>query len=227
LLNPSSIPSFRRGTSRAEILMVIGILGLMFLIMTPAVRVARDASRRAVCFDHFRQIGNAITVYESTLGHYPVDGENNWGYAAALLPTLHPDLAAQIGPLSETQPELCDERSEVITQLLCPSLRRQDHLETGDARSVALGSSILASQITTADISDGPGNTICVGETTQEHSWAIPHLGTFENRIQRGVFASHHPGGAIFTFCDGSARFLSSSMQLETFQALSTPNGSD
>lgn len=228
MLNQSSIPSiYRQGASRAEIVLVTGILGLMFLIMVPALRVARDSARRVVCLDHFRQVGEAIQAYESSAGHFPVDGQDDWGFAAVLIPTLQPALATEIGPLSATDPEQCGCRGIVVDQLLCPSLWKPDHLKDGYARSVALASPILGSKISPADIVDGPGNTICVGETTREHAWALPQQGTFGQRIQRGDFASHHPGGAVFTFCDGSVRFLSSSMQLDAFQALSTPSGGD
>jgi len=40
-----------------------------------------------------------------------------------------------------------------------------------------------------------------------------------------GAFASRHPAGANFAFGDGHVRFLSSGIDLATYQALSTMAG--
>ena len=45
--------------------------------------------------------------------------------------------------------------------------------------------------------------------------------------VQRsnGAFGSYHPGGAQFGFADGHVSFLSESIPLPIYQALSTRNG--
>lgn len=45
--------------------------------------------------------------------------------------------------------------------------------------------------------------------------------------IMEVTFGSWHVGGAFFTMCDGSVKFLSENIDLETYQALSTRNGSE
>jgi prepilin-type processing-associated H-X9-DG protein len=42
-----------------------------------------------------------------------------------------------------------------------------------------------------------------------------------------GAFGSMHAGGANFAMCDGSVRFLSENMDLQTFRAMGTRMGSE
>jgi prepilin-type N-terminal cleavage/methylation domain-containing protein/prepilin-type processing-associated H-X9-DG protein len=48
-----------------------------------------------------------------------------------------------------------------------------------------------------------------------------------QNLPNNTPYTSNHPGGANFVFCDGSVRFLSSTMSLTTLQALATRNGGE
>ena len=48
-----------------------------------------------------------------------------------------------------------------------------------------------------------------------------------DGRIMEVSFGSYHPSGASFGFADGSVRFLNDSIELATYQALGSRNGSD
>jgi prepilin-type processing-associated H-X9-DG protein len=55
-----------------------------------------------------------------------------------------------------------------------------------------------------------------------DQAFGINQAPAFENDIR-----SKHPGGANALFCDGSARFLDESMDLETLAALCTRAGGE
>jgi prepilin-type processing-associated H-X9-DG protein len=103
-----------------------------------------------------------------------------------------------------------------------------------------------------ADILDGSSNTICVGEvlegSTMDSSnvWYIgqrwvdtlrcaqepintkPKMGctyTAWGATMNGAFGSYHPGGSQFGFADGHVTFISETIPLALYQALSTRNG--
>ncbi len=93
-------------------------------------------------------------------------------------------------------------------------------------------------------ITDGTSNTIMIGEVIPEvetrNSWAYPNgayatcaipinakdanhqwfpPGQWQNNYS---FRSRHPSGAQFAFCDGSVRFLSDNIALQTYRAQAT-----
>ena len=78
-----------RGFTLVEVLIVIGVIGLLLSLLLPAVQQARETARRAQCRDHLRQLGIALFNYESTYGTFPSGSTlGGWSYKTMLLPFL-------------------------------------------------------------------------------------------------------------------------------------------
>src|SRR4029077_11265192 len=64
----------RRGFTIIELMVAMGVVGIIAAILLPAISMARDAARRAMCRNHLRQIGLAIHAYESVHACFPPSG---------------------------------------------------------------------------------------------------------------------------------------------------------
>jgi prepilin-type N-terminal cleavage/methylation domain-containing protein len=67
----------RSGFTLVELLVVIGIIGILIGLLIPAVQAAREAARKAQCQSNLKQIGLAMHNFESVNGRLPNGG---WGY---------------------------------------------------------------------------------------------------------------------------------------------------
>jgi prepilin-type N-terminal cleavage/methylation domain-containing protein/prepilin-type processing-associated H-X9-DG protein len=62
----------RRGFTLVELLVVVAIIGVLVSLLLPAVQAARESARRSHCQNNLRQIGLALTAYESRSGAFPI-----------------------------------------------------------------------------------------------------------------------------------------------------------
>jgi prepilin-type N-terminal cleavage/methylation domain-containing protein len=64
-----------RGFSLVEILVVLGIVGLLIAILLPSITRARDQANRTRCLNNIRQIGMAVLYYAHDHKDYPAPDE--------------------------------------------------------------------------------------------------------------------------------------------------------
>jgi prepilin-type N-terminal cleavage/methylation domain-containing protein len=84
-------PVGRRGFTLIELLVAIGIIGVLLALVLPAVSRAREASRRAACLNHLRQIGLGLHNYHDVFQRFPA------GAASSHQLSWHVSVLPQIG----------------------------------------------------------------------------------------------------------------------------------
>lgn len=119
----------RRAFTLVELLVVIAVIGILIALLLPAVQAAREAARRTQCQNNLKQIGLAVTEYESTFGRLPPGGfypvatvvPDSYSVHARILPYMEQANSYQLLNLSlaaTSQPQVVMQR---IPNYLCPS----------------------------------------------------------------------------------------------------------
>jgi prepilin-type N-terminal cleavage/methylation domain-containing protein len=63
--------STRGGFTLVELLVCIAIIGMLVMLLLPAIQATREASRRSACVNNLKQISTALQNYESAYKHFP------------------------------------------------------------------------------------------------------------------------------------------------------------
>jgi len=134
-----------------EVLVVIGIIGILVALLIPAVQMARESSRRTACRNNLHQIGLGILHFESAHNKYPPGkkwsgppsdpGSFAMAWSSFMLEhieqtTLHNQINFKV---SFTDPVNLPATTQVVSVYLCPSTGRIEDHRTIDGHLTKLG----------------------------------------------------------------------------------------
>jgi len=119
----------RNGLTVLELMVSLGIVGLIAAMVLPALSAAREAARRIQCVDHLRELGIALHNHHSSLNRLPVgwafdpSQRSAYGWAVPLLPYLgETPLSDQIDRrVSVDSPTHSIARGTSLSTMRCPS----------------------------------------------------------------------------------------------------------
>jgi len=208
-----------------ELLVVIAIIGLLVTLLIPAVNSAREAARRMQCVNKLKQIGIALTNFQSARGVYPygaddADCESVAGesllrkpmtWRTLILPYMEQEKLGRrmqdLADMSESSScyptrewERAPEQQYIISEFLCPSENEpfvKDNLASWSGPTTGAIASYFGSA---GPVSTGPAD------------WGVPNVCglcaggsvpdatcpcNFGNskRARRGFYHGHNPKG--------------------------------
>jgi len=238
--------------SCAVFLTVIAIIGILVVLLLPSFPAAREAARRMMCSNNMKQIVIAFHDYHEEHGHFPPaysvdeDGKPLHSWRVLILPYIEQEaLYEQIRLDEPWDSEYNRQFHEAVPGIfLCrsnPQHNSPDHSRresapyipslSGSTYSVVYGAdaAFTGSQPTEfEDMKSGVSNTIVLVERRTPVNWMNPLSDiTFETAC-RGInvdamgISSYHAGGVNAAFGNGSVRFVSDHIDLETLRALLT-----
>jgi prepilin-type processing-associated H-X9-DG protein len=110
-----------------ELLVALGVIGLLMTLLLPALLSARETARRTTCASHLRQIGVAIHEYHDQKKRLPAawipatsDKNFAYGWAAQILPNIEQSTLARRLHL-DRRPDAALDPAPSLPVLLCPS----------------------------------------------------------------------------------------------------------
>jgi type II secretory pathway pseudopilin PulG len=236
----------RNAHSLIEMLVVLIIVGVLVAIAVPAVQRSRESARMTQCTNHQGELAKALhmRVAADAYGRYPgyrafaADGATVIGWAQQVFEfigrkdqTQNPAQAGYIDVLvcpSDQGPRTSPLLSYVVNGGQAATDSVTDGLFFDHAKPEA-----QRVHISNEEITDGLGGTLMLAENIDATDWTVTDKTnqcilwplTAGNEINRGVGprpSSHHPGGFVATFADGSTKFVNAN-DINTDANLGTP----
>lgn len=214
------------------------VIGVSVGIIGPAVTAARAASLKSQSGDRLQLIAQAMQQYHAEHGRFPpayvadAKGKPMHSWRVLLLPYL--------GERSLYQQYDFNQPWDSPTNMAIVTRMPEAYGSPGDPGVALHDTSYLvivgrntvfpgSGSLNTNDITDGPGNTLLVVESTESGiCWLEPRdleaskMDYGVNTAASNCIRSHHPYGAQAAFADGKTHYLTNDLSAEFIEALST-----
>jgi prepilin-type N-terminal cleavage/methylation domain-containing protein/prepilin-type processing-associated H-X9-DG protein len=192
IMDVSHQPRLRpRAFALIELLVVIGIIGILMALLLPAVQASREAARRASCCNNLRQIGIALHSYHVANESFPPGGieprSRRWpkgrqlAWSVFLLPFVEQEALYQQLDTDKAfdAPENAAAAATILPLYVCPSVPQGSGLRQGrgpcqyggiygeritSPNNPPKGAMLYDRAISAVEITDGLSNTVIVGE---------------------------------------------------------------
>lgn len=153
-----------------EMLVVIGVIGILIALLLPAVQSARETARRTQCASNLRQLGLAVSQYETAHGAFP----------PGIISTFDPRYQKQVNGATACDPFFWDKS---VFMLILPQLE-QNSLYNQINQSLSINCvdnlsthSVLLSVL----ICPSDGGSRFKESTSDPKDWVIEFFGPFPN----------------------------------------------
>lgn len=211
--------------------------GVLVGLLLPAVQAARESARRMSATNNMKQVMLALHNYHDTYGHFPEavsrdeDGNPLLSWRVAILPFVEQaDLYDQFH-----LDEPWDSEHNLSLLALMPAIYADPsiplepgmtvmHAPTGEQFAFTEDGTVALRNVT-----DGTSNTLALveGNRTTALPWTSPEFLEIDMEDPLANLGGNRAGGFTAALMDGSVRFISQEIDLETFLALLTRNGGE
>jgi type II secretory pathway pseudopilin PulG len=206
------------------------VIGVLVALLLPAVQAAREAARRASSMNNLKQIALAMHIYHDQHRSFPPrasyssDGKPLLSWRVHLLPYLEQEALYRQFHLDE--PWDSPHNRQFIEQM--PAVYRNPSARASSSQATYLvptgkGAIFEGKEGTLMrKITDGTSNTVLVLEVNENAAvvWTKPDDLVFDPTKPLAGLGAAHPGGFLAALADGSVRFISSSIDPQTFLKL-------
>jgi type II secretory pathway pseudopilin PulG len=231
---PKSVVRFRL----IELLVILGVIGILIGLMLPAVRTAREPARRTQCSNNLKQIALGLLNYSDQYGTLPpaytvdAQGKPLHSWRTLILPYLEQQALYDKIDFSKPWDDPANKAAfdAVISVYGCPSATCPAGQTTYLAVVAPGGCFRPAGPRKLREVTDGTDSTLMVIEVDSAHAvhWMSPQDAN-EELILSLVGAKHpaHSGGAQAALVSGRIIFLPVVSTEKNLRALISIAGND